>query len=437
MSIHLRPSGFIPSPRGLIRVHAETGVPDLKEINKLISDVLTAHNTFKSEVEASLKQKADVVTTEKIERINTDISGLQAAIDEANRAIAAAQLGGGQDGGGRKKTAARSAYDIMAENYIRRGGDTDPLKPAAIKAALTTQSEPDGGFFVPTEYDTEINRVLIRLSVLRSLARVVPVGSMVFKKTSLTQGSAWGWVGEENTRPETASPRWSEQSYPTMEIYANAGVTQGMLDDSMFDPAAFLAEEYGQVFAEGEGAAFISGSGVARPRGLLSYPIFSHTAAPDADVVPWGQIGSINTGAAAAFAATNPMDAVLRTKYALKAGYHNGASWLMNRTVAGVMRTFKDTSGRYLWEPSMQIGQPALLDGHPAYLDDNMPNQAANANILAFGDFKAAYMITDRIAMRILRDPFTNKPFVMFYATKRVGGGVSNFEALKFLQCRV
>jgi HK97 family phage major capsid protein len=299
MTIHQRPSGFIPSPRGLLSVSAETGVPDLKEINKLITDVLTAHNAFKSEVEASLKQKADVLTTEKIERMNVDISGLQAAIDEANRAIAAAQLNGVNQAD--KKSPARAAYDSLAEAWLRKGGNEDQMKPAAIKAALTTQSEPDGGYFVPTEYDAEISRVIIRLNVMRSLARVVPVGSMVFKKAFLTTGASFGWVGEEQARPETNSPRWNEQAYPTMELYANASVTQGMLDDSMFDPASFLGEEYGRVFAEAEGAAYITGTGVLQPRGLLSYPVFQHTATPDADVVPWGQIASMQASLQAVF----------------------------------------------------------------------------------------------------------------------------------------
>jgi len=195
------------------------------------------------------------------------------------------------------------------------------------------------------------------------------------------------------------------------------------------DLAAWLASEVGITFAEQEGAAFISGNGVRRPRGLLTYPTVANAS------YDWGSIGYVVTGAAAAFATSNPADAMIDLYYALKAGYRNGATWLTSDAVMATIRKFKDGQGNYLWAPPTGVDMPATILGKPVATDDNMPALGANAFPVAFGDFRRAYLILDRVGIRVLRDPYTSKPNVKFYTTKRVGGGLANFEAVKLLKC--
>jgi HK97 family phage major capsid protein len=242
-------------------------------------------------------------------------------------------------------------------------------------------------------------------------------------------GAASGWVGEEDSRPETATPTLREIAINTKELYANPAATQTSLDDARIDIAAWLADEVSIEFAEQEGEAFVSGNGVSRPRGILSYEAVAN------DSYAWGKLGYVPSGAAAAFASSNPADRLIDLYYALKSGYRNGASWLMSDAVMATVRKFKDGQGNYLWQPPSGTAEVATILQKPVYSDDNMPALGANAFPVAFGNFQRGYLIADRTGIRVLRDPYTNKPNVMFYTTKRVGGGVVNFEAIKLLKC--
>ena len=199
----------------------------------------------------------------------------------------------------------------------------------------------------------------------------------------------------------------------------------------MDDPGeAWLADEVGIQFAEKEGAAFVTGSGVGQPRGFESYSIVADAS------YAWGSVGYIATGATSDFNSTNPGDAIMDLAYALKRGYASNATFLCNRPTLASIRKFKDsTTSEYLWQPSYQLGEPSTLIGYPIEQDDNMPSVGSNTYPLAFADWSRAYLVIDRIGVRILRDPFTNKPYVQFYTTKRVGGGIANFEAIKLLKC--
>jgi HK97 family phage major capsid protein len=153
----------------------------------------------------------------------------------------------------------------------------------------------------------------------------------------------------------------------------------------------------------------------------------------------WGKLGFVTTGVAADISDSthNGLDALTDLVYSIKQGYRTNARFMMNRTLAGKIRKLKtigDTENP-LWEPSAKLGQPATLLGYPITDDDNMSDVGSNAFPVAFGDFKRGYLIVDRVGIRVLRDPFTNKPYVHFYTTKRVGGGVQNFEAIKLLKC--
>ncbi len=216
--------------------------------------------------------------------------------------------------------------------------------------------------------------------------------------------------------------------FPTHELYANPGATQTLLDDNSVDLAEWLADEVSMEFAEQEGDAFVNGDGSEKPRGLLSYPTVAN------DNWSWGRLGYIASGAAGDFAASDPSDAFIDMIYGLRRGYRQNARWLMNDLTTARIRKFKDGQGNYLWQPSSQAGEPATFMGYPHEADDWMPDVAANSLPVAFGDFRCGYLIIDRTGIRVLRDPYTNKPYVHFYTTKRVGGGIQNFQAIKVMK---
>ncbi len=235
-------------------------------------------------------------------------------------------------------------------------------------------------------------------------------------------------MGETAARPETGSITLAELQFPAMELYAMPSATQTLLDDAAVNIDQWLAEEVQLVFAEQEGIAFTTGTGVNRPRGFLDY-----TKVADAGW-SWGNLGYLATGVAGAFAATNPSDRLVDMAYSLKTGYRQNATWVMNRRTQSAIRKFKDTAGNYIWEPAARPDGKATLMGFPVTEAEAMPDIATDSFALAFGDFASGYLVVDRIGLRVLRDPYSAKPYVLFYMTKRVGGGVQNFEAIKLMK---
>ena len=286
-----------------------------------------------------------------------------------------------------------------------------------------------GGYAVPREIDGEIARVLKGISPIRSIANVVTVGSAGYRKLITTGGTPSGWAAETAARPETASPVFAELVPPMGELYANPSASQAMLDDAAFDVEAWLAGEIASEFARAEGAAFVNGTGVNRPRGLLTAPTSS---AKDA-TRPLGTLQYLPSGAAGDFG-TTPDERLLDLVYSLAAPYRQGASFVMNAATLGRIRKLKTTDGMPLWQPAIAAGQPATLLGYPVVEAEDMPDIAANLCPIAFGNFKAGYLIAERGETAILRDPYTNKPFVSFYATKRIGGCVADSAAIKLLK---
>lgn len=416
-----------PRIRGAVRVRAETG-----DTNAIVTELNKAFAVFKTEHQEELKgikaKFADVVQAEKVERINTEIGKLQTALDDTNAQLAAARLGGA---GASQVPSAEMREHAKAFNQFFRRGTEDGLRELEMKAALRTDSDPDGGYVVPDQMEQTIDRVLGSVSAMRSIASVMSVSAASYKKLVNQGGAGAGWVGERQARPETATPTLAELSFPAMEIYANPAATQTLLDDARVDIAAWLAEEVSTAFAEAEGAAFISGDGVNQPRGLLSYDTVANASRS------WGKIGYTASGVAAALtdSSHNGVDALIDLIYSIKQGYRQNARFLMNKSLQATVRKLKSkTEELYLWQPPVQAGQPATLLGYPITDDDNMPDVAAGTFPVAFGDFRRGYLIVDRFGVRVLRDPYTNKPYVHFYTTKRVGGGVQNFEAIKLLK---
>jgi len=281
---------------------------------------------------------------------------------------------------------------------------------------------------VPAEVERDIGRRLVDVSPIRALATVRTVSASVYKKPFMTSGPAVGWIGETAARPQTNSPVLAELSFPTMELYAMPAATATLLDDAMVDVDQWLAAEVDQVFAEQEGVAFVSGDGINKPKGFLA-----STAVANGPW-SWGNIGYVATGTAGAFPASNPADVLIDLGYALRVGYRRNATFMMNRKTESVIRKFKDQNGQYLWSPGVAAGAPPTLLGYPVVCDDAMPDIAANALSVAFGDFRRGYLVVDRAGVRVLRDPYTAKPYVLFYTTKRVGGGVQDFDAIKLLK---
>jgi HK97 family phage major capsid protein len=324
-------------------------------------------------------------------------------------------FGVGGDSGPRDLATARNALAAFAKT-----GALD------AQASMSTVIDPDGGYIVAPELDTRIQQLQRNLSPMRRIARIVQTKASSYQLPVNVGGTASGWVGETAARPETASPDLALLDFPAGEIYAMPAVTQRLLDDSPVNIAQFLEGEIAKEFGEKEGTAFLTGNGINKPSGLLAAP----TATTDDGTRPFGTFQSISSGNASAITA----DGLINFVYRLKVGYRTNGTWLMNSLTLSAIRQLKDNNGRYIYEQSYAAGTPSTLLGFPVEIDESMPSIAAGAFPIAFGDFQAGYLITDRLGIRILRDPFSNKPYVMFYATKRVGGGPLDSNAIKFLQ---
>lgn len=399
-------------PRGIQTVRADSGV----DVKALIEGLQTAFAQFKAvhtqEIEALKKGQGTADYQATMEKINADMDRHQREIDDAHTKLAAAQHMVGGPGALRDKE-----YTDSFQSHMRKG---------EVNASLNKGVAEEGGYLAPVEWDRTITDKLREESPLRQLAQVQTVSKAGFKKLFNMGGTGSGWVGEEEARPETNTPTLAELGFGHGEIYANPAATQGMLDDAEVNIEAWLAAEVQAEFAEQESLAFLTGNGVNKPFGLLTYV----TGAANATKHPFGAIEVVNSGAAADIGS----DAVLDLIYSLKKSYRQGAQFLTNNLTIARLRKLKDGQGNYLWQPSAQAGQPATFHGYGIAEDENMPDVAANAVPLLFGDFRRGYLIIDRMGVRVLRDPYTRKPYVQFYTTKRVGGGVQNPEAMRALK---
>jgi HK97 family phage major capsid protein len=352
---------------------------------------------------------------EDLAQLREEMAKLKARVDAQAVAAARPALSGA-------KAAESSAF---VEKYLRKG-----LEAGVELKAVTGLTDSAGGYAVPEEIDAAIDRVLTSISPIRAIANVVKVGSAGYRKLVTKGGTPSGWVSETAVRPETGTPDFIEIAPPFGELYANPAASQSMLDDAAFDVEAWLAHEIATEFARAEGAAFVAGSGVNRPKGFLAAPT---SAAGDA-LRAFGTIQYIGTGVAGGFAAGNPQDKLIDLVQALRPPYRQGAVFVMNSSTAARIRKFKTADGAFLWQPPLTAAQPDTLLGYPVVEAEDMPDVAADSLSVAFGNFRAGYLIAERTETQILRDPFTNKPFVHFYATKRIGGQVANSEAIKLLK---
>lgn len=394
----------------------------------------------------AMKGKVDALDAEKLVRIEADanaakdaatagsreIKDLRAELDKLSMRASAGGLSEGRSDESEDVKAYRKAFNTM----FRKGEEAVPggahaLRTLEVKAALSSQSNPDGGFTVTPEMEAAIDATVKEVSPMRQICTVRPVGTASYKKLVNTHGTSSGWVGETDPRSVmTATSQLSELEYPVMEMWAMPAATQSLLDDSTIDISAWIGSETELEFAQQEGAAVINGNGIKKPLGLLGgYSIVADSA------YAWKSLGYIATGASGAFASSAQGDALVNLYHAPKTAYRTNAQWIMNRNTLSAVRKLKDGQGNYLVNLSYRNdGLVEEVLGKPVVEMPDMPDIAANSFAIAFGDFKRGYIIVDRKGITVLRDPYTQKPYVMFYTTKRVGGGVQNFEAIKLLK---
>lgn len=405
-------------------IKADTGNP--AEVAGAFDDFMEAFGAFREANDDRLNQLetrsgADAITTQKVDRINEAMDKQRNVIDQILLKSRRPSLDGGHI-----STSAQIEHKNAFENYVRSGSENG-LRQFEEKA-MSYGSDPDGGYLVPEEMANEIGKRLSEISPIRSIASVRTVSASVYKKPFAISGPAVGWVAETDVRPQTGSSTLAELQFPTMELYAMPAATPTLLEDTAVDLDAWLAEEVDTAFAQQEAAAFVSGDGVNKPRGFLDYTTV------DEDSWSWGNLGYVATGTDGDFDATVPGDALVDTIYALKSGYRQNAKWVMNRKSQAQIRKLKDGDGNYLWTPPATAGGQAMLMGFGVVESEDMPDIATDATSISFGDFQRGYLVVDRTGVRVLRDPYSAKPYVLFYTTKRVGGGVQDFDAIKLIK---
>lgn len=334
--------------------------------------------------------------------------------------------------------AARPALSAAAEaaaphqkafDAYLRSGDDDALRGLTLEGkAMSTAVNSDGGYLVDPQTAETIKSVLENTASIRAIASVVNVEASSFDVLIDRADTGAGWANETAASTETGTPTIERISIPLYELNALPKVSQRLLDDSAFDVEGWLAGRVADKFARAEADAFVNGDGVDKPTGFLTHPVVANSG------WSWGNIGYVATGVADGI---GDGDTLIALVYALGAQYRAGGTFVMNSKTAGALRKLKDADGRHLWSDGFAAAEPARLLGYPVLIAEDMPDIAANATPIAFGDFGAGYTIAERPDLRILRDPFSAKPHVLFYATKRVGGDVSDFAAIKLLRCVV
>lgn len=396
--------------------------PDLEtkmtpELKTAQADFATTFAAFRDSNDARLaeieaKSATDPLLGEKVDRLNTALDAQTRRLE--NLTLSAARPGFTGTVGAEMKSATQQAWAAFI-----RTGDASALEGKSLSSV-----DGEGGLIAPVETQSRIDTALSEASPMRRLATIRTIGAASFRKPVSAAGAASGWAGETQARVETDAPQLELLDFPAGELYAMPAATQALLDDSVADVDAWLADEVRDVFAAQETAAFLNGDGVNKPRGILSYTQKLN------GTQGFGEIGTVQSGVDGLF----ETDDLINLIYAPQSRYRAGSSFIMNRRTINEVRKFKDADGNYIWHPSDAAGAPSTLLGYPLFEMEEMPDIASGEACVAFGDFRRGYLIADRQGVRVLRDPYSAKPFVLFYTTKRVGGGVQDFDAIKLLK---
>lgn len=437
------------------------------EVKELLAGIKADHENFKKEHTKLLTDKADGKSvadlTEKVEKLNKAIDEKQERLSKIETAIKRTPQGTEAEKTASQEKILRKAF----RQWMAKGESNSTLSDAIsavfakspeLKAeyvelhpelkALAVSDDTQGGFMVHADLTGRIIKRIFETSPIRQYASVATISTDALEGPKDADQAAAQWATEQGSRGQTANPKIGMWRIPTHELFAQPAATQKLLDDAAWDPEAWLAAKIADKFARTENAAFVLGDGNGKPKGFLAEDTISDangaSVANDAVYLADSKIGYIPTGVANDFPAVpttaaptaqgNPLIDVV---YSLKSQYRDmpGTAWAMHRTSFGRLRKLQDAFGQYIWQPGLGLGQPATLLGYPIAEFNDMPILGGtNKFAIAFANWKEAYQIVDRIGIRILRDPFTAKPFILFYTTKRVGGATLNFEAIKLVK---
>ncbi len=383
-----------------IEARAGEGVSPAREVTEAVQGFVTDFKGFQADIQTRLQQTEERLTM----------------LDRKNMNVQRPQLAATTDSGAPHRKA-MSAY--------LRSGDDDGLRGLELESkSLSTLVNSDGGFLVDAQTSETVKSVLNSAASIRAIAAVVNVEATSYDVLIDHTDVGTGWATETATLTETSTPSIDRISIPLHELSALPKASQRLLDDSAFDIEAWLAGRIADKFARAEAAAFVAGDGVDKPRGFLTHTIVENGS------WSWGELGYVATGSDS----NVTPDAIVDVVYALGAEYRANGTFVMNSKTAADVRKLKDNDGRFLWSDGLAAGEPARLLGYPVLIAEDMPDPAAGSDSIAFGDFGAGYTVAERPDLRVLRDPFSAKPHVLFYATKRVGGDVSDFAAIKILK---
>lgn len=393
----------------------------LPEIAKRVNALGSAWEQFKSVNERRLHEiekrgSADPLTIDQLGKINHSLDETKDRLMRLETAMhrPAAALEYGYKAGDPMIQEHKMAFC----NYLRKGADSELMQ--LEKKALSVGSDPDGGYLVTSQVSERIIKTVFETSPMRQVASVEVISSDSLELIEDKDEADAGWTSETGIRSDTSTPQIGKKIIPVHELYAQPKATQKLIDDASIDIEAWLAEKVSDIFSRKENTSFVNGDGIGKPRGILTYD----------DGTDWGEIQQIHSGTSGVITA----DGIVKLYYALKEDYATRASFMMNRASVQAVRLLKEsTTDQYLWQPGLAAGAPDTLLGLPVVQSADMPTPTASSLSVALADFSSAYQIVDRAGIRVLRDPFTDKPFVKFYTTKRVGGDVVNFDAIKLL----
>lgn len=425
---------------------------DLAQVTQAVAEIKSGFEQFKEahdeKLKAEIKGTVDPLLEEKLKKINDELSTKQEQIDRLyaagrrkhlsingvevdqaeldRKSLAWANMNAKRRGSSVAAYTNEDAQGYKAAffEYLRKD---DRVLSGDETKALSVGSDPDGGYVVDPDTSGRIIMKQYETSPVRQYASVQVISTDALEGLFDLDEAASGWVSETGSRAETSTPQLKAWRIPVHEQYAEPRATQKLLDDAYIDMESWLAAKVAEKFSRVENAAFVSGDGVGKPRGFLTYTAGSTNP---------GNIVQFATGVNGGFAAAPAGgDKLISMVYGLKTNYRNNGVWFMNRATTGGVRLLKNSDGSYIWQPAIAAGQPATLLGYPvATFDDMADYTTTGALAIAFGDLAQAYQIVDRLGIRVLRDPFTAKPYVKFYTTKRVGGDVVNFEAINILK---
>ena len=401
---------------------------DVLEIKSLIEEQGKSWSEFKIANDARLeaiesKGYAPKETVEKVEKINSDLNKISKDLDELAKKANRPSAPDARDG----MTDIQLEHKEALTKYFRTGNDLG-LHELEAKA-LISNSDPDGGYLVDVEMDNQIDRIASTISAMRSVANIRSIGNAAYSKLVKTRGISGGWLEENATSSESTEQQFSKIEIKAEKVYAEPWITNEMLEDSFYDLESDIMMEAGLTFAETEGAAYVTGNGVGRPRGIAAYTTVANAS------YAWGSVGYIASGKSGAFTSVAPSDALIDLQHGLKQQYRPGAVFMMNDATLAEVRQMKDASlGFYLWQPDTTAGFGGQLLGSRVVVDDNLADVASNSLSIAYGNMQRAYTIVDRRGIAVIRDNITKKGVTKFHVSKRVGGGITNFEAIKLMK---